>query len=148
MAKITDQMWKRHANPWSVWTRFAAIPVFVIAVWSRVWIGSWAFLPVALVMAWLVLNVFIFPPIEKPVSWVSKGIFGEQLWLSQRKTLAAHYDVAQRWLIVLGVIGMVLIAAGLFVLDAWLCVLGCVVVTLAQLWRIDRFSLLYDLEGS
>lgn len=146
MANISDQMWKRHANPWSVWTRFAAIPAFILAVWSRVWLGGWALVPVAVVMAWLILNVFVFPPVDNPISWVSKGIYGEQLWLKQRKKLPRHYDIAQRWLIVLGVIGMSLIVVGLVILNTWLCAMGCIVVTLAQLWRIDRFSLLYDLQ--
>nr|WP_238997445.1 DUF6653 family protein [Mycolicibacterium sp. CBMA 361] len=34
---MTDAAWRRHANPWSVWTRFAAIPLMMLAIWSRVW---------------------------------------------------------------------------------------------------------------
>ena len=26
--------WQRHANPASVWTRFAALPLLVVAIWS------------------------------------------------------------------------------------------------------------------
>ena len=29
---MTDDAWKRHANPWSVWTRFAAIPLMILIV--------------------------------------------------------------------------------------------------------------------
>lgn len=39
--RMTDESWRRHANPWSVWTRFAAIPAVVLAIWSRTWIGWW-----------------------------------------------------------------------------------------------------------
>jgi hypothetical protein len=35
---MTEDAWKRHANPWSVWTRFAAIPLMILAIWSRVWL--------------------------------------------------------------------------------------------------------------
>jgi hypothetical protein len=52
-----SEIWQRHANPWSVWTRFAAIPAMMLAVWSRVWIGWWSVAPIVLVMAWLVANV-------------------------------------------------------------------------------------------
>ena len=145
MQNMSEQMWKRHANPWSVWTRFAAIPAFMLAVWSRVWIGAWAWIPILLVIIWLYLNVFVFPPIDNPVNWASKGIYGEQLWLKKRAELPKQYDVIQKRLIVLGLLGMVTIGIGLYQLHFWLSTLGAVVLILAQLWRIDRFSTLYEL---
>ena len=30
-AGMSDEAWRRHANPWSVWTRFAAIPLMMLA---------------------------------------------------------------------------------------------------------------------
>jgi heme A synthase len=50
-----------------------------------------------------------------------------------------------RWLIVLGFIGMILVVWGLYQLHLWISLLGAVVLILAQLWRIDRFSTLYEL---
>ena len=32
---MTNEAWQRHANPWSVYTRFAAIPAGLLAIWSR-----------------------------------------------------------------------------------------------------------------
>lgn len=142
---MNDEMWKRHANPWSVWTRFAAIPAAMLAIWSRVWIGWWSIIPIALVVIWLFLNVYVFSPITSPRSWAAKGIYGEQLWLSKRSEIPRHYAVIQRWLIILGIAGMILLAWGLFQLHLWLSILGAVVLILAQLWRIDRFSTLYEL---
>ncbi len=49
---MTDDAWKRHANPWSVWTRFAAIPLMILAIWSRVWLGWWCLVPIAAVEVW------------------------------------------------------------------------------------------------
>jgi hypothetical protein len=40
---------------------------------------------------------------------------------------------------------MILIAWGLYQLHLWISILGAVVLILAQLWRIDRFSTLYEL---
>jgi len=142
---MSDEMWKRHANPWSVWTRFAAIPAFMLAVWSRIWIGWWSLIPIIVVVIWLYLNVLVFPPIDTPRNWASKGIYGEKLWLGKRAEPPKHYDVIQKWLIVLGVVGMILIAAGLYRLHFWISLLGAVVLILGQLWRIDRFSTLYEL---
>lgn len=145
MQNMSNKMWKRHANPWSVWTRFAAIPAFMLAVWSRAWIGAWSFVPIVLVIIWLYLNVLVFPPIDTPRTWASKGIYGEKLWLSKRPELPRHYDVIQKWLIILGVLGMILIGIGLYQFHFWLSLLGAVVLILAQLWRIDRFSTLYEM---
>jgi len=145
MKILNDEIWKRHANPWSVCTRFIAIPLFIIAVWSRDWIGWWSLIPTVLVVMWLYLNVLIFSPVTTPTSWASKGIYGEKLWLKKRSEIPKHYAIIQRLLIILGIAGMVLIAWGLYLLHFWLCLLGAVILILAQLWRIDRFSTLYEL---
>lgn len=142
---MSDEMWKRHANPWSVWTRFAAIPAAIVAIWSRVWIGWWSLVPIALVVAWLFLNVFVFSPVDLPRSWAAKGIYGEKLWFNNRSEIPGHYAVIQRWLIILGIAGMILIAWGLIQLHLCVSILGSVILILAQLWRIDRFSTLYEL---
>ena len=62
MAVLSDETWRRHANPWSVWTRYAAFPLLVLAVWSYHAIGWWTLLPVALVIGWLIINPRAFPP--------------------------------------------------------------------------------------
>ena len=50
---MSDEAWKRHANPWSVWTRFAAIPLMILAIWSRLWLGWWCLVPITAVIVWL-----------------------------------------------------------------------------------------------
>ena len=71
---MTDEAWRRHANPWSVYTRFAAIPALILAIWSRVWIGWWALVPVAVVLVWLWINPHVFAAVTQPRSWAAKGI--------------------------------------------------------------------------
>lgn len=73
MAGMSDEAWRRHANPWSVWTRFAAIPAAILAFWCRTWIGWWALTPLAVVALWLWWNPHAFDPIDKPTAWSSKG---------------------------------------------------------------------------
>jgi hypothetical protein len=138
---MTDTAWKRHANPWSVWTRFAAIPAFELAVWSREWIGWWSLAGVAAVVAWLWLNVHVFRPVE-PTSWAARGIYGEHLHVTG-KAPAAHTTVL-RLLIAAGLIGFAFIAWGLVTLEIWPAVFGTTLLVLAQLWRIDRYGLLYE----
>jgi hypothetical protein len=141
---MNEEAWRRHANPWSVWTRFAAIPLMILAVWSRVWIGWWALLPVALVVVWLFLNPIAFFPIATPRNWVAKGIFGERLWLKHRGDVPEPVRVVLRWLIAAGLAGFAILAYGLWRLDAWPTIFGASLIVMAQLWRIDRFSLLYE----
>jgi hypothetical protein len=142
--RMTDEAWRRHANPWSVYTRFAAIPAMVLAIWSRVWIGWWVLVPVAVVMVWLLVNPHIFPAVTTPRSWAARGIYGEKLWLLDRSQVPQGHRAILRWLIVLGLTGFVLMGWGLLKLHVWPTVFGATLVVVAQLWRIDRMGLLYE----
>ncbi|MGW3349733.1 DUF6653 family protein [Nonomuraea rubra] len=142
-AGMTDEAWKRHANPWSVWTRFAAIPLMIVAIWSREWIGWWALVPVGLVVVWLALNPHVFPAIERPGSWTARGIYGEKLWLRDRSLVTGDHRHVQRLLVGIGSAGFVLLAWGLIALEPWPTVFGATLVTVGQLWRIDRLGQLY-----
>ena len=144
VTRLSDEAWRRHANPWSVYTRFAAIPAMILAIWSRVWIGWWALLPAGLVAVWLVVNPFVFPAVSEPTHWASRGIYGEKLWLSDRSLVPSGLRVLLRRLILVGVAGFALLAWGLVTLSIWPTIFGATVVTLAQLWRIDRMGLLYN----
>ena len=141
---MTDEAWQRHANPWSVYTRFAAIPAMILAIWSRVWIGWWALLPVAAVMVWLWLNPHVFPAVTTPRSWAAKGIYGEKLWLLEPASVPAGYRAVLRWLAVPALAGAVLLVWGLVQLLVWPTIFGATLIVLAQLWRIDRLGLLYE----
>jgi len=141
---MTDEAWKRHANPWSVWTRFAAIPLMMLAIWSRTWIGWWALVPVALVVVWLIVNPHAFPAIEQPSSWAAKGIYGEKMWLRDRSLVSGDHRKVQRLLIAVGSAGFALLAWGLVALEVWPAVFGATLIVLGQLWRIDRLGQLYE----
>jgi len=54
--RMTDDVWARHANPWSVWTRYTTLPLLAISVWSRVWIGWWAAVPLIASLIWVYIN--------------------------------------------------------------------------------------------
>jgi hypothetical protein len=140
---MDGEAWRRHANPWSVYTRFAAIPAAALAVWSRTWIGWWCLVPLALVVVWLFLNVRVFSPVG-PTSWTAKGIYGERLWLLDRQQMPSGHRAVVGRLILLGLCGFALMAWGLYRLEVWPTLFGMVLVVVAQLWRIDRFSLLYE----
>ena len=141
---MTDDAWKRHANPWSVWTRFAAIPLMILAIWSRVWLGWWCLVPIAAVIVWLWLNPRVFAPIETPTSWAAKGIYGEKLWLKERDRVPPDHLRVLRLLVPIGAAGFVLLVYGLVALEVWPTVFGASLIVLAQLWRIDRLVVFYE----
>jgi hypothetical protein len=87
--RMSDASWQRHANPWSVYTRLGTVPLLVLAVWSRVWIGWWSVAVLAGLAIWLALNVRVFAPVNRPRHWLSRGIYGERLWLEDRQRLPA-----------------------------------------------------------
>src|SRR6478672_2795060 len=53
---LTGDKWMRHANPLSVWTRFAVVPLIALAIWSRAWIGWYSLIPIALALTWIVFD--------------------------------------------------------------------------------------------
>lgn len=144
---MNEEAWRRHANPWSVVTRFLAIPAFILAVWSRVWIGEWALGPVALVALWLWLNPRVFSPVSGDSSWAAKGIYGERLWLEHRSQVPRIERQILGLLIGIGLVGFGCIGWGLLELEIWPTILGTVLVVMAQLWRIDRMGMLFDRVG-
>ncbi|MHC0432835.1 DUF6653 family protein [Streptomyces sp. O3] len=142
---MTDEAWRRHANPWSVWTRFAAVPALLLAVWSRAWIGWFALVPVALVVGWLWLNPRCFRPVDTPPrQWSARGVYGERLWVHERSRLPRHHRTTLALLAWLGPLGGVFLVWGLAALEPWPVAFGCAVVVLAQLWRIDHFGWVYE----
>ena len=59
--RMDDATWMRHANPWSGILRLTALPVLIIAFWSRLWLGWWAVIPVAIALLWTWYDPRIFP---------------------------------------------------------------------------------------
>jgi len=143
MPLLSDEMWRRHANQWSVYTRFMALPLAILAGWSRISIGWWAIIPIALVVVWLVLNPFMFKPIAAPSNWIEKGILGEQMWLKRDPLDRRHRDML-RVLVFAGASGLLIMVAGIIWLEATSAILGMALVVIAQLWRIRRYARLYD----
>jgi len=83
--RMDDVTWERHANPWSVWTRFTALPLVILAVWSRAWLGRRAVVPVALSLLWTWINPRIFSKPRSTDNWASKGVLGERVWMNRKK---------------------------------------------------------------
>lgn len=142
---MTDEVWAHHANPWSVWTRYLCLPLFALAIWSRVWIGSFALIPVVFVIFWTWINPRIFPKPKTTNHWASKAVLGERVWLAQPKAeIPHHHRTAITLLNIITLCGFSLSLYGLITLHFWLTILGTLITMIGKSWFLDRMVWLYQ----
>jgi len=142
---LDDDAWMRHANPWSVWSRASVLPLLVGAVWSRVWLGWWALLPVGMTAVWTWLNPHLFAAPASTDNWASKAVLGERVW-SRRDEVAVpegHRFVPHLLNGLNGLASLVLIW-GLWRLHLWGTICGMIGMYLAKFWYLDRMVWLYE----
>ncbi len=145
---LTDQVWLRHANPWSVYTRIPIPPAFALAVWSRTWIGRWSLVPTGAVCLWTWLNPRAFPPPTSLDNWASKAVLGERLWSDpDADSVARRHRPAVRVLTAVNVLGLPLILWGSWALKGWMLTAGLLVQSLGKLWTLDRIVWFYEDVG-
>ena len=145
---MDDATWARHANPWSVWTRVAILPLLTLAIWSRVWLGWAALVPLGLVLIWTWINPRLFPAPKRLDSWAAQGVMGERLFLADRKprgvrTVPAHHRKVAHLLTGVSVLGLGPFAWGLWRLDPWATLFGLSLIMIGKLWFVDRMVWLY-----
>lgn len=142
---MTDEVWERHANPWSVWTRYSALPLLVLAVWSRTWWGWWAVVPILLVTLWIWLNPRLFPKPNSTHNWASKAVLGERVWLNRSHLpIPRHHQPVTAFTNAVNSVGFLICLWGLIQLAEWPTVLGLSWVILGKTWFLDRMVWLYD----
>ncbi|MBO6825586.1 MAG: hypothetical protein JJ879_05255 [Sneathiella sp.] len=145
---MSDEVWRRHANPWSGWSRVSILPLIALAAWSRVWIDYWAFgLGVAIVI-WSWLNPRIFPEPKSLDNWMSKGVLGEQIWL-RRHEIPIPFEFARitTLLNMSAGLGAIPFIYGIIQLDIIITICGMVIMMLSKLWFIDRMVWLFELTN-
>ncbi len=136
---MDDATWARHANPWSGWTRFSILPLFALAVWSRVWLRWGALVPLALVLVWTWFNPRLFSVPTSFDNWMSQGVLGERVWLARGKTpIAQHHQAIARLLNAAAGTGVAILAYGLWALDIGFTIAGLILAIGAKLWFLDR----------
>lgn len=144
LMSMDDAVWARHANPWSVWTRFSCGPLLALAVFSRAWIGWWALIPVALAVFWTWWNPRAFPPPARIRGWASEGVYGERIFLNRAKVPVPERSVRRARLSwALSAIGVLPLVYGLIVLDPWATAIGLVAAIAPKLWFVNDMVHLY-----
>ena len=147
---IEGENWARHANPVSVWTRFAVVPLLALSIWSRDWIGWWSVVPIVLSLVFMMVNPVLFPKPRSTRNWASRGVFGERVW-SERTSVQVPPQFTSAVLNVtyaIQLVGSVVLTAGLVRLDMVDTIAGLVILQTAKAWFIDRQVLLFeDMKG-
>lgn len=143
---LEGEAWMRHANPVSVWTRFAALPLLALAVWSRTWIGWFALVPVALSLVWIAINPVFFRPPRSTRNWASRAVLGERVSAELGSdALPEQFRSSVTAVTLAGqTAGLVLTAYGLVELDVLATTAGLVIIQGAKAWFLDRTVLLFE----
>ncbi len=78
LKKLTRNMFERHSNPWSAWTRLLSTPLVLVPFWTRSWKHA------SLVGGWLLLNPIVFPKPVDDSAWATRAMLGEEIWIAER----------------------------------------------------------------
>ena len=141
---MSADVWARHANPWSGWTRVPLLPAFVAAIWARQWMGMWCLALIAALLVWTWLNPRVFPRPASTDNWMSRGVLGERVWLNRKSVPIPKHHAD--WAILLGVVsglGLIPMAWGLWQYEVWPVLVGLVIAMGGKLWFLDRMVWLY-----
>ncbi len=136
---MSDEDWQRHMNPWSGWSRLSVLPLLVLSIWSHVWFGWGAIVPIMLVLGWTWLNPRLFKAPQATDNWMSQGIMGERVWLARKQTpIPTHHAEAITVLNVANGIGLVVMFFGVWFYDVGFTLAGMILSMGAKLWCVDR----------
>lgn len=139
MMGMDDATWARHSNPLSGWSRVSALPLLALAIWSRVWLGWYALLLIALVVLWIWLNPRLLEPPKSDDAWMTQGVLGERIWLARAThPVPRHHVQVARLLNIFAGLGVLFLALGLWRLDFGFTLAGLSVAMGAKLWFLDR----------
>lgn len=143
-----DDSWLKHANPWSVWSRFATLPFIVLSIWSRVWIGWYCLIPIVILIVWILINPTLFSKPKDFNSWAAKAVLGERMFMKRKENpISAEHSKVIVILNVLQSCGALVLIYGLWILDLSLTIHGTVYVYMGKMWFLDRMVWLYEAAG-
>ena len=144
--RLDDENWMKHANPWSVWTRYSVLPLIVLAFWSRAWIGWWCLIPGVVSLLWMFFNPIFFKKPSSTRNWASRSVLGERVYLNRDKVAIPeiHQTPLYGILNTISSVGMLLSIWAIVYYSVWCAVLGVALAYIGKSWFLDRMVWLYD----
>lgn len=144
LMSMSDETWERHTNPWSGWTRVSIIPLFTLALISRIWLGWGCLIPILLTFFWTWYNPRAFPKPIDTNNWMSKGVLGERIWLDKdNHHVDPHHIKMSHVINIATALGLLPYIWGVIMIDYKLICLGMVILIGGKLWFLDRMVWLY-----
>jgi hypothetical protein len=142
---LNDEEWLRHANPISIWTRFIILPFLVISIWSRLWIGWYALIPISIILLWMYINPRFFEKPKTTDSWSAKSVLGERIWANRGQIkVPEHHKTIVTILTLLQIVGGVFLVVGLYQLHFWATLCGMILIYMAKMWFLDRMVWVFE----
>ena len=134
-----------HTNPWSVWTRFATLPLLVLSIWARVWIWWYALIPICTRVFWLIINPTLFKKQKSIDNRWSKAVLWEKYWSERNINLVAdHHKIPIHILTLLQVIWWICLAYWLVTLHMWFTIVGSIIIYISKMRFLDRMVWIYQ----
>jgi hypothetical protein len=143
---LADENWMKHANPWSVWTRYSVLPIIVLAFWSRIWIGWWCLIPAIISLSWMFFNPVLFKKPKSTKNWASKSVLGERVFLNRDRIdiPKIHKTPIYKILNIISSIGMLLTIWATIYYSVWGAIMGVTLAYIGKSWYLDRMVWLYE----
>lgn len=143
---LTDKNWLRHANPWSVWTRYTVLPAFTTSLWARLWIGWWCLIPLLLSLLWAFYNPVLFPKPKSTKNWASRAVFGEQIFMNRNRIELPeiHKSPIHKLLNLIAGTGLLITVISTVSYSPSGVLLGTALAYLGKSWYLDRMVWLYN----
>ena len=141
---MNDERWKRHSNPWSVYTRFTILPLISLAFYSRMWITYYCLIPIIMSFIWIWLNPRVFPIPKKTYNWASMGTFGERIYLKRKiNAIPKHHVLPAIILQIMAGLALPVFIYALYSLNVWALVLSNIWIMIFKACFVHRMVYLY-----
>jgi hypothetical protein len=120
------------------------LPLLTLVLWSRIWLGWWTLVLVALVLLWTWWNPRTFSEPASLDNWMSQGVLGERVWLNRKNIpISKHFERVASILSFVSLFGLLPYIWGLVQLEIWPTILSLTMTMGAKLWFIDRMVWLF-----
>jgi hypothetical protein len=143
--KMNNETWGRHANPWSVYTRYLTLPAYAAVIYYRALMGSFFWICIAGLTIWLWVNPRAFPKPQTTKSWASRAVLGERILVDQSAArIPNHHKIWARRLTIIGGLAMIPLTYGLVNMNLFWTLGGMILVNIVKTWFLDRMVWLYQ----